>query len=268
MSSPRFDLSTAFASAQEAARGVGNAVTRWQDPRRRALRKRRAATASTVGFGSATGAFTAGTAGLAVFDAPSLVVAAGCGLAAAAAVPTTAFAVRLRRLRRLPLPPGRSVDPRLPRASAALAPLRGLAAAESSLHNLFGLLEADAAVPPGEVQEARASAASAAAVLRHEAGALGALERARDSSPVAATELEPVVGEAVRRLQAGVAEYEQVVAAAARAVATTSRHTDHHRPALTETAERIDALTAALDELAGLHTAERSWRAELPTREW
>lgn len=267
MSSPRFDLSTAWASAQEAARGVGGAVTRWQDPRNRALRKRRAAAASTVSLGTVTGAFTAGTAGLAVFDAPSLVVAAGCGLTAAAAVPTTAFAVRLRRLRRLPLPPGRSVDPRLPRSSAALAPLRTLAAAESSLHNLFGLLEADAAVPPAEVHQARSSAAAAAAVLRREAGAIGALERARDSSPVAAAELEPVVGEAVQRLRAGVAEYEQVVAAAARAVATTSRHSDHRRPALAETADRIDALTAALDELAGLHTADRTWPAELPTRE-
>lgn len=249
MTGARFDPASTWASAQLAVRGVGAAISRWSDPRRKLLRQRRAARHTTIGLGSVTGAFTAGTLGLAVLDAPSLLVAGGCGVVVLVATPTVGVAMRLRRLYKVPLPPERVALP--PRGSAAHPSLRRLAAAETSLGELVGLLDADVAVPSGEVREVGTAAAAAAVTLRREAADLLALEHARDSSVVAAGELAPVVVRAGTRLERGVEEYERVVAAAARAVAVTSGASAPHGEALQDSVDRIDALTQALAELAG-----------------
>lgn len=249
----RFDAAATWASAQAAVRNVGAAVARWNDPRRRLLRKRRAARRATFGLGSVTGAFTAGTVSLAALDAPTLLVASGCGVTALAAVPTVAVAGKLRQLYRTPLPPERALAAVLPgRGSAAHLPLRRLATAEASLLELVRLLDTDVTVPSSEVREAASAAAAAAVALRREGAELAALERARDTSAVAAAELSPVVHHAAARLDRGVGEYERLVAAAARAVATTSK-VAAQRGGLTDAVDRIDALTEALTELAGIH---------------
>lgn len=258
MAGARFDTGAPWASARGAVRDLGAAVSRWTDPRRRLLRKRRAARRAAVGLGSATGVLTVGTVALASTDANALLTAGSAGMTAMVAVPTVAVALRLRRLVRLPLSAARPHVVVLPPAgSAARGPLRRLAAAESSLHELVGLLAGDAFVPSSEVQEAALAAASAAAALRREAAELGALERARDSSALASAELASVVREAAARLSAGVGEYEMVVAAAARALATASSTGHAHDSGLGDAVDRIDALTAALSELAGLHKPSR-----------
>jgi len=248
----RFDATATWTSTQVAVRSVGAAMSRWGDPRRRLLRKRRAALHTTLALGSVTSAFTAGTVGLAVLGAPSLLVAAGCGVTALASTPTAGAVMRLRRLHKLPLPAERTIRASLPpRSSAGHASLRRLGTAESSLRELVRLLDAHVAVPSGEVQGVAVAAAFAAGVLRSEATDLLALERARDSSVFAAAELLPVVRQAAARLDTGVGEYERVVAAAARAVATTSSTQAVHGQVLQDTIDRIDGLTQALAELAG-----------------
>jgi len=257
----RSDLPVVWERTQAAAVEVGAhlgsvaaGVWRWTDPRARALRARRTARMASVVLGGSTGALGVSTAGMAVAGAGQWVVLGGGGMTTVAAGSAVAAAVRWRRLRRTPLPSARLVAPRRPgRGSAAHEPLRRLDAAEQSVTELLALLGRDPAVPPAEVGEARTAARAAAAALRSAAGDVAALERARDSGPAAAAELEPVVAAALDRLCRGVHSYDGLVAAAARAVAAGSGSDGHSEP-LIAAVDRVDALTAALTELAGLHT--------------
>ncbi len=255
MAAARFDAAATWASAQVAVRNVGAAVARWSDPRQRLLRKRRAARRATIGLGSATGALTAATVGLGAADVNALLVAGSGGVTALVAAPTVAAALRLRRLLRTPLPAERL--PLLPSGSVAREPLRRLAAVEASLQELVGLLERAASVPNAEVWEVSRAARLAGTVLRQEAAELAALQRARDSSAVAARELSEVVQEVATRLDAGVREYELLVAAAARTLATAFTAGPRHDDGLSDAVDRIEALTSALSELGGLPAGRR-----------
>ncbi|GAB2937806.1 hypothetical protein GCM10027047_38010 [Rhodococcus aerolatus] len=234
-----------------AGAGVAEAADRWTDPRARLLRRRRAAGAATAGLGGTAGLSAAGTASLAAVGASEWLVVPGVGVTAVLVVPTVAVALRLRRLRATPLPPERTRPRPLPGPGSPLrAPLQRLGTAEASLGELLGVLGRDPSVPPAEVDEARDAARLAAGRLRTEAGDLEALVRARDSSPVAARELRGVVDGALARVDAGVGAFEQLVAAAARAVA--ARSTPGPDGDLVAAVDRVDALTAALGEIAAI----------------
>jgi len=256
----RGELPIGWERAQTVAAGLGGQVSsaaavlsRWSDPRERVLRRRHTARAVSVGLGGSTGVLGVATAGLAASDAYAWMVLGGGGLTALVAVPAVGALLRLRRLQRTPLPEPRPASvARPPRGSVAYEPLRGLTAGEQSLSELLGLLQRDPTVPTAEVDEARVAARAAASALRREAADLAALERARDTSPAAAAELGPVVDAGVIRLERGVHDFDGLVAAAARAVAAGSGPAAHEQ-SLTAAVDRIDALTAALTELAGLH---------------
>lgn len=262
--SARGELPAAWERAQAAMTGVGrhlgtaaSALARWGDPREKLLRRRKAARAATVGLTGTSGVLAAATVGLAVSPVTEWVVAGSAGLTALVTVPTLAAALHLRSLRRTPLPAARRAPLRRPgRSSLAHEPLQQLGRAERSLAELLSLLERDPAVPADEVDEARVAAGAAVAALRRAADDLAALERAQDMSPAAAAELGGVVGAAVDRLANGVLAYEGLVASAARAVAAGSRP-EQHSKSMTAAADRVDALTAALTELAGLHAPRR-----------
>lgn len=261
MTARRDEVGTAWAGAQAVARqaqsAVTSAVARWNDPRERALRRRSAARRVSIGLGATTSTLGVGTAGLAVAEAPGLLVVGGGGLTALVAAPMVAALVWLRALRRTPLPPSRLAPvAHPPRGSVALEPVLRLDASEHGLQELLGLLERDPAVPTSEVDEARAAAQQAAAALRTGAADLAALERARDSSAAAAAELGPLVASGVARLDAGVAQYDGLVASAARAVAAGSGPA-RHGESLTAAVDRVDALTDALIELAGTYPLPR-----------
>lgn len=233
--------STAVGSAAEA-------VSRWTDPRARLLRQRRAAALASTGLGGATGALGATTVSLALAGVPDVLWISGGGLTALVAVPTTAALLRLRRLRRVPLPPSRSAVRDPARSSLAYSPLRELGRSELSLDEVLSLLAREPGVPESEVTEARQAASAATATLRREVADLTALERARDSSVAAAGELAPLIDAAAGRLRRGVAEHEALVASAARALA--AGRGAHAHDGLCDATERLDALTAALAELA------------------
>lgn len=257
----RSDLPVVWERTQTAAVEVGAhlgsvaaGVWRWTDPRARALRARRSARMAGVVLGGGTGALGVSTAGMAVAGAGQWMVLGGGAMTTVAAGSAVAVTLRWLRLKRTPLPSARVVAPRRPgRGSAAHEPLLRLDAAERSVSELLGLLGRDPAVPPAEVEEARTAARAAAAALRSQAADVAALERARECGPAAAVELEPVVAAALDRLRGGVHSYHGLVAAAARAVAAGSGSDGHSEP-LIAAVDRVDALTAALTELAGLHT--------------
>lgn len=250
-----------WGEAQEVARragaGVDAALNWFADPRAKLLRRRRTARVATAGLTGTAGMSGAGTLGLAAVGASEWLVVPGVGVTALFAAPAVAMALRVRRLHRIPLPPARRRWTSLPApGSPARAPMRRLDRAESSVAELLRVLGHDPSVPPGEIAEADAAAELAAARLRAEAADLTALARARDSSPVAAQELAGVLHAAERRLEEGVEGYERLVAAAARAVAarSTGPTTDGDLLAATD---RVDALTAALQELAALHAGRQ-----------
>lgn len=235
-------------SASSAVGSAAQAVSRWTDPRARLLRRRRAAALASTGLGGATGALGIATVGSAVAGVPDVLWISGGGLTALVAVPTAAAVVRLRRLRRAPLPPPRSALRGPARSSLAYSPLRELASSELSLVEVLSMLAREPGVPESEVIEARRVATAATSTLRQEAADLTALERARDSSSAAAGELAPLIEAAAGRLQRGVAEHEALVASAARALA--AGRGVQARDGLSDATERVDALTAALTELA------------------
>ncbi|MEO6880854.1 MAG: hypothetical protein ABI181_07895 [Mycobacteriaceae bacterium] len=235
-------------SASTAVGSAAQAVSRWTDPRARLLRQRRAAALASTGLGGATGALGATTVGLALAGVPDVLWISGGGLTALVAVPTTAALVRLWRLRRVPLPPPRSAVRGPARSSLAHGPLRELERSESSLVEVLSLLAQEPGIPESEVTEARQAATAATTTLRREVADLTVLERARDSSPAAADELAPLIEAAAGRLQRGVAEHEALVASAARVLAA-GRGAQAHA-GLQDATERLDALTAALAELA------------------
>lgn len=230
------------------------ALAHWRDPREQLLRRRRAARAATAGLGGFAGLLGTGSVALAIGQA-SVVPLAGGGLAALVLVPTAVVGLRWRRLAGTPLPDPALVPVRRPgRDSAAYPALGRLTLAERSLAELLDLLGRDPAVPSGEIEQARAAARVAAAALRREAADLAVLERARDSSPAAGAELVGVVSSALARLEAGVGAHDGLVASAARAVSSLSGP-GRGAQDLTAAVDRVDALTAALVELADLHAS-------------
>lgn len=239
---------------RRAGAGVDAALNWFADPRAKLLRRRRRVGAATAGLIGTTGVSGVGTLGMVAAGASEWLVVPGVGVTAMFAVPAAALALRLRRVRRIPLPPARRRWGSLPAiGSPAREPMRRLERAEASVGELLGVLGRDPTVPPGEIEEALAAAEMATGRLRFEADDLAALARAKDSSPVAAQELGGVLDAAARRLDDGVSGYERLVASAARAVAARSMGAapDDNLVAATD---RVDALTDALHELAALHT--------------
>lgn len=235
-----------------AGTGLAGALERWSDPRARLLRRRRAAGAATAGLAGTAGASAAGTAGLALAGASEWLVVPGVGVTAVLVVPAVAVAARLRRLRATPLPPERVRPVALPPpGSPVREPMRRLGSAEGALAELLGVLGHDPTVPPAEIDEARDAARLAAGRLRAGAADVGALVRARDSSPAAARELAGVVDTAVIGVDSGVASFEGLVTAAARAVAV--RAAPGPDGDLVAAVDRVDALTDALQEIAAIH---------------
>lgn len=138
----------------------------------------------------------------------------------------------------------RAEPPALPPAgSGAREPMRRLGECESNLTELLGNL-------PAHASEPRATADDAAAMLRHLADRIQAVERARDNSPPAErAELDSDLATLETQLQDGVSAYGGLVAAAGRAVAASSAATD------------MESLTEATDRLAGLAAGMRDLRS-------
>lgn len=249
---------SAVTSAQNVLREVGGSVAdkvrRWSDPRERMLRKRRRARKRATRFGIASGAGVVGTASLAVASAPDWSVVATGGAAALFAVPTVVAVGTYRRLTATPLPaPTVTRQPLPPAGSAARAPMERLAAAESSLNQILGVLGRSSVVDVDELDHAGETARAASAALRSVASDVVAMENAGRGTAAAAPHLEHAVRNAEQQLADGVVQYEGLVAAAARmtAPAQSSSYTmlDRQREELLSASDRLEGWADALGEV-------------------
>ncbi|QCQ93790.1 phage shock envelope stress response protein PspM [Rhodococcus sp. SGAir0479] len=253
-------------TAQNVLRDVGGTVAdtvrRWSDPRERVLRKRRRARRRATRFGVASGASVVGTASLAVASAPDWTVVATGGAAALFAVPAVVAVGTYRRLTATPLPPAAaSRRPLPPVGSAARAPMERLARAESSLHQLLGVLGRSAVVDAGELDHTGETGRAASAALRAVAADVVAMESAGRGTAAAAAHLERSITAAAGQLDVGVEQYEGLVTAAAKltAPAQSSSYSllGRQRDELLSASDRLEGWAEAIGEIEEI---ERRYR--------
>jgi hypothetical protein len=245
-----------MAAWQALGESVLGAVRAWADPRERELRKRRRARRRTIRYSTATGVAGLSAVGMAVLVDPAWTAAFPAGVALVFALPAVLAARRYNRMQRVPLPAPSPVRRALPPAnSSARAPMTRLSRAEHSLAELYPVIERSALVPADELAETMDAAATAAVALRALGDDVVAMERARVGAETAVQRnLDAAVATIGTQLDAGVAEYEDLLRAAARMATPISADTvalpETARLELRDAADRLDGWAEALAELA------------------
>ncbi|WP_245549012.1 phage shock envelope stress response protein PspM [Nocardia exalbida] len=251
-------------SLPDSLREVGEnalvAVRRWADPRERELRRRRRARRRSFQLGTVSGLTTAGTVGLVVVSAPVWAVVMVGGGAVALVTGAALSTRRYLRLRGAPLPQAAFVPRKQPPLwSIARPSIARLVRAEKALHGMGVQIARSHRLPPDELADMLETAASGAAALHALAAditameqGLGAMGSANSPAAVALTENLRLTS---ARLDGGVAEYEQVVAAAARILAVPENtvvrhHFDTIVADLRHASDRLDGWAQALIEVA------------------
>ncbi|MGY4100664.1 phage shock envelope stress response protein PspM [Nocardia sp. R16R-3T] len=239
------------------------AVRRWADPRERELRKRRRARRRSFQLGAVGGLTTAGTVGLMVISAPVWAVVVVAGGAVALVTGTALSARRYLQMRSAPLPLAAFVPRKQPPPwSCARGPISRLVRAEKALHGLGTQIARSNRLPEDEIADMIETAGSGAAALHALAADITAMEQAFGamgrSKSAAAVGLTENMQFALGRLDSGVAEYEQVVAAAARILAVPESAVLRHNfdtivADLRDAADRLDGWAQALTEVADRH---------------
>ncbi|SFW76434.1 phage shock envelope stress response protein PspM [Amycolatopsis australiensis] len=182
-------------------------------------------------------------------------------MAFAGAVVFGTFGVRsglkLRELKRTPIPAAPAGPPPLPPAgSAAREPMERLAECEASLSELLRQLSVPSSLgttPVSEVSvaDARQTATDAAAALRGLAARIQAIERGRNSAPAREqAALDAAVAKLREQLEDGLEGYRGLVAAAGHTVAASSDGLVTSKQALTDATDRLAGLAMALRELS------------------
>jgi hypothetical protein len=245
-------------------RGVGEqalvAVRRWADPRERELRRRRRVRRRSFQLGTASGITTVGAVGLAVISAPAWAVVVIGGGAIAFVTGTALSARRYLELRNKSLPQAAFVARKSPGLrSAARAPIQRLIRAERALYDLGAQIARTRRLPEDELRDLLETARSGAAALHALATDVVAMEQAADTvgraNPDTVAALKTTVVGVLTRLETGVAEYEQLVAAAARILAVPEDSVLAYQfngivADLREAADRLDGWAQALTEMA------------------
>ncbi|MFD4182778.1 hypothetical protein ACFWO5_05835 [Rhodococcus sp. NPDC058481] len=234
---------------------VASAVRKWSDPREKLLRRRRRANRRRMRYGTVSGVSAVGTVGLVAASAPEWSLIAGGGAAALFAVPTVAAWRTYRRLGRIPLPsprPARRVLP--PVGSAAREPVARLLGAQTSLHQLLGVLTRSAVVPEEDIEQIGETAAAAAAALHAVADDVVAMERA--GSTAAGLRLGDTIDVTAARLSAGVEQYEELLASVATmtvpAAADSLGSLERQRSEMLSASDRLEGWASALEEIASI----------------
>lgn len=240
-------------------RGVGEqalvAVRKWADPRERELRKRRRARRRTLRLGTASGLTTAGTVGLVLISAPAWAVIVVGGGAVALVTGAAVTTKRYLELRKEPLPQAAFVPRKLPPIrSMARASIARLVRAERALHELGEQIARTGRLPAEDLADTLETATSGAAALHALASDVVAMERASGAMGAYSPLVDHVQLISVR-LDGGVAEFEGMVAAAARvlAVPESAAIADDLGMAmvnLRDAADRLDGWAQALTDLA------------------
>lgn len=244
----------------QTAQVVGS-FRRWSDPRERELRRRWRMRRRGIRWGALSGITSTGAVVSVLVAAPEwLVVAAGAGgvlMGVRAAVSVRGYL----QVRGAPLPRPAFVPRQLPPGwSASHGPMTRLAWAERSLYELGNRIAFSERLPAEELEDLLDTAAHGAATLAVLAGDISAMERAASSlsrSPSsAAGDLRSPVARSVERLNAGVTEYEHLVAAAGQVVAGPGPNL-----ITAEYTQVVQQLRDATDRMAGWAHA---WRELTP----
>ncbi|MFC4374692.1 hypothetical protein ACFO5K_11345 [Nocardia halotolerans] len=261
-------------------RGVGEqalvAVRRWADPRERELRRRRRMRRRSFQLGTASGITTVGAVGLAVVSAPAWAVVVIGGGAIAFVTGAAVNARRYLRSRGQPLPQAAFVPRKSPGLrSAARAPIQRLIRAERALHDLGAQIARSHRLPDDELRDLLETARSGAGALHALATDVVAMEQAADTvgraNPDTVSALKTTVSGVLTRLETGVVEYEQLVAAAARILAVPEDTVVAYQfngivADLREAADRLDGWAQALTEMADHGHPDLSTARPDPTR--
>ena len=197
-----------------------------------------------------------------MLSAPEWSLYAGSGSAALMAVPAVFAVARLRRLRFQPVPVGMPAKRVLPqRGSAAFEPMARLAGAEKSLFELLGILARSETIGTAEVEETIGVASEAVHGLEGVAVDIAALERAGAASVATREHLRSGIDSAAADLAAGVDQYEQLVAAAARMAGpagfSSTTIVDNHRRELESATDRLQGWAEALTEIDRIRARHR-----------
>ncbi|MER6792541.1 phage shock envelope stress response protein PspM [Amycolatopsis mediterranei] len=165
--------------------------------------------------------------------------------------------LKLRELKRIPIPAAPAGPPPLPPArSAAREPMERLAECEASLTELLRQLSVPSSLgmpPVSEVSvaDARQTATEAAAALRGLAARIQAIERGRDSAPAREkAALDAAVAKLREQLDDGLEGYRGLVAAAGHSLAAAGDGLVTSKQALTDATDRLAGLAMALRELS------------------
>ncbi|MCP9624086.1 hypothetical protein FOH10_20025 [Nocardia otitidiscaviarum] len=254
----------------EALRGMGEqafaTVRRWADPRERELRKRRRVRRRSLRLGTASGVTTIGTIGLVLISAPAWAVVVVGGGAVALVTGAAVTTKRYLQIRNDPLPPAAFQPRRLPPVrSAARAAIARLVRAERAMHGLGNQIARSGRLPADDLADTLETAGSGAAALHALAADMVAMERAASALSPTNSPVAEHIRIAAGRLDAGVAEYERIVAATAQvlAVPESAALADDLGWAmvdLRDAADRLDGWAQALTDLA-----DGRYRATPPT---
>ncbi len=165
--------------------------------------------------------------------------------------------LKLRELKRIPIPAAPAGPPPLPPArSAAREPMERLAECEASLTELLRQLSVPTSLGTLQVSEvsvadARQTATEAAAALRGLAARIQAIERGRDSAPAREKPaLDAAVAKLREQLDDGLEGYRGLVAAAGHTVAAAGDGLVTSKQALTDATDHLAGLAMALRELS------------------
>ncbi|WP_051407314.1 hypothetical protein [Nocardia sp. CNY236] len=237
------------------------AVRRWADPRERELRRRRRVRRRSVQLGAISGLTTAGAVGLILVSAPVWAVVVVGGGAVALVTGAAVTARRYLRLRGAPLPPAAFVPRKQPPLwSKARPSIVRLLRAEKALYGLGAQLSRSNRLPADELSDMLETAASGAAALHALAADITAMEQGIRAmgqaahSPAAET-LTATLRHTLGRLDAGIVEYEQILAAAGRILAIPESAVVQHNfdaivADLRHASDRLDGWAQALTEVA------------------
>lgn len=239
------------------------AARRWRDPTAKLRRKKRRARRRATWFGAASGTWGVGTATLAVASAPEWTLVATGGATAVLAVPAIMAVRTVRKLDAVPLPPAPPKRRPLPPAnSVARPPMERLAANQDSLARLLGVLARSGSVAPDDISEIDEAARAASSAVETVVEDVVALESAARGSAAARSHLADAIADAGTRLDGGVDQFEELVAAAARLAATAegSRSLtmlERRRAELIATSDKLESWAQSWREVAQIEQRYR-----------
>ena len=245
----------AAAALRDMTGSVVEAARRWNDPAARVRRKKRRARRRARLFGAASGMSGVGTATLVAASAPDWTIVATGGTTAALVVPAVLAVRTFRRLDAVPLPPPAPARRALPPSgSVARAPMARLASDEQSLAQLLSVLARSRTVAADDLEEIAAAAREASDALEAVAVDVVALESAARDSAAAGAHLGAAVAAAGQRLDTGVDQFEELVAAAARLAAApdgtrSMALLDRQRAELISASDRLESWAQSWREI-------------------